>query len=275
MSNNHDYWNNRGQTFDKNNKLEALSSDKIFEISAWNVPWFRSASVIGINPSINIDWGNQQVVAPQGGQYTFPASATTFYISSTNTWDTANTFLLTLLDEDYNEVNITVTPNWQNAVAVSWGPYLRLNFAVNITWNASQGDIYISTSPTNTGGVPPAATILWEITFEDYGTTDSSAERLHNAVYTVPAWKTFFPYNIRAWLWKNKDAIIYIYIKPFGGVFIENIRYQLYEWNFENALYPLTPIAEKTDVEFRATTSNNATELTVNVSFVLVDNDKL
>lgn len=274
-SKNHDYWNNRGQKFDKDNRLKTISQDFLFNVSVWRVEGYRSMSVIWINPNLIQTWSLQQTVSPQGWQYTFPATDVSFYISSTSTADIANTFALTLLDSDYNEVNVLVTPNGRNAVLITWWTFLRLNACINASWTASQWDIYISTSSTNTNWVPPLNETLWRIIFEDYWTVDSSAERIHNSVYTVPAWKTLFTYNIRAWLGKNKDAVVYIYIRPFGWVFIENIRYQLYEGNFENALNPLTPIPEKTDIDFRATTANNATELTVNTSFILVDNDKL
>lgn len=250
-----------------------VNSDFLFDVSNWKVSWQEIWSIIWINPNINISGWDQQVVAQQWWQYNFPSIAVPFYISSTNISDTANTFLLTLLDWDYNEVKITVTPNGRNAVLISWWNYLRINSAQNISSNASQWSIYISTSPTNTLWVPPVSTVLWKIPFENYGNTDSNSERLHNWVFTIPAWKTWYAHKIRAWLWKNKDAVIFIYLTPFWWVPFLNIRYQLYEGNFENNLDPLIPIPEKTDIEFRATTENNATELTVNASYRLVDND--
>lgn len=267
------------QTFDSKSNLKVINTDFLFEVANWKVEWFSSMSLIWINPNLQISSWSQQTVSQQWGQYTFPVSAVELYISSTDTWDTTNTFILNLLDEDYNEVNVTVTPNWQSAVQVPNWPYFRFNWGTNITWNITQWDIYVSSSSSNSSWVPNANTVLWMIKFESYWSgwtnTDSSAERFHNSIYTVPAWKTLFTYNIRAWLGKNKDSIVFIYIRPFGWVFIENIRYQLFEWNFENALNPLTPIAEKTDIEFRATTSNNGTELTINASFILVDNNVL
>lgn len=259
----------------KDRYLNVLSQDFLFDVANWNVPWYKASAVIGTNTNISTSWGDQQNVSPQWWVYTFPASAVPFYISSSHIGDTANTFLLTLLDTDYNEVQISVTPNGQNAVVVPWGNYLRVNAWLNVTWNATQWDIYLSTSSSNTAWVPTANTILSKVNIDTFWTADVSAERFHNWVYTVPLWKTLFTYYIRAWLGKAKDVVIFLYIRPFWLNFIENIRYELFESAFENRLSPLVPIAEKTDIEFRATTADVKTELTMSASFILVDNTLL
>lgn len=274
-TNDRNYWKQRGQQFNNRSRLLTETQDFLFDVSNWKIDGYSIWSVIWINPNIDTTWWLQQTVSPQWGQYNFIETATNLYISSSENWDIANTFTLNLLDWDYNPQTIQVTPNWQTAVLIPWWTYLRINWWTNTSSTITTWDIYISTSATNTNWVPPSETIIWKIAFENYGATSSSAERLHNSVYTVPAWKTLYVYNIRAWIWKNKDAVAYLYLRPFNWVFIENIRYQLYEEVLENNLRPLVPIVEKTDLEFRATTTNNNTELTVNGSFILVDNDKI
>lgn len=251
------------------NNTNIVKKDFYFEVGSGQVKGYRGNFALGVNN--NLSSGLDQTIWKQGGLIALPDAATTFYISSTSVSDTANTFLLTLLDDEFNEVLIPVTPNGQTSVAVPGGTYSRLNKAFNITQNPgvpSVGDIYIATSNVTTGGIPDDAdTILGKIVVGD--------ENLMNAVYTTPKGCTSFTLTVRIWVGKGQAGTIKVFVIGDKAVPLNIAEFQATENTFENQFIVTAGIGEKTTVEIRGQAEAATIKCSADFAFIDVENELL
>lgn len=235
-----------------------------FDISKWTAAWHRRDSIVWINTDIPV-W-TTETIWNQWGLYSFPTSATNFYVSSSSTSDTSVTLLLEVLDINYKRSTVTVTLNWQTPVLVSWGQYFRLNKALNVSNNAAVWNIYISKTNSVTAWVPNTASdILWKIVIGN--------NIMHNSVYTVPLWETMFVQTISAYIWKGNDAKVFIYLKPENSTQFLNIEYNIFESVFQDVFPTPSIVSEKTDIEVRMKALTNNIDVSINSQFILVEND--
>ena len=99
-----------------------------------------------------------ETIWAQGGLYSYPPSATTMTVSSSDTNDTsagtgARTVLISGLDGDYNEISETITLNGQTPVTTT-NSFIRVNRAIVLTagsGGANAGIIYVGTGTVTTG----------------------------------------------------------------------------------------------------------------------------
>jgi hypothetical protein len=110
----------------------------------------RALYKFGYNPDVN---GEEETVWAQGGDFPYPTSAVTMFVSSTSANDAnggtgANSILIQGLDENYDEIEETVFLNGQTQVATQLA-YLRVYRAfVTLagTGGTSGGTIYVGSS---------------------------------------------------------------------------------------------------------------------------------
>ena len=238
-------------------------------ISKGHTKGHRTLYKFGYNPDVN---GDEETVWSQGGDFPYPTSAVTMFVSSTSANDAnggtgANSILLQGLDENYDEIEETVLLNGQTQVATQ-NSYLRVYRAfVTLagTGGTSGGIIYVGSSGA-TGGVP--------------NTTIYANLHLGNqtqiAAYTVPAGYTLYLDDINftaALSLANKTATCSFVSRTFGSNvfrtrFINVLQSNQLITKFE---YP-QPFTEKTDLECRVST--NTTNNAIGASFqgVLVKN---
>jgi hypothetical protein len=207
-----------------------------------------------------------------GDAYTFPASATTTTISSSNANDTsagtgAQTVLVEGVDASYTAVSQTASLNGQTGVTLT-NQYLRVNRITVLTagtGGTSAGSIYVGTG-TVTTGVP--AVIL--------NRTGSSSNESESAFYTVPAGYSAY---ITRWTMSSANSgptaniatRFVLRVRPFGGVFGYKAVYNLpgngiYECE---AAFPL-PLPEKTDIEVMALTTADSAYVSTQLQMVLI-----
>jgi len=223
----------------------------------------------GYNPDVN---GDEETVWAQGGNFFYPTSAVTMFVSSTSVNDTnggtgANSILIQGLDENYDEIEETVLLNGQTQVATQ-NSYLRVYRAfVTLagTGGTAGGIIYIGSSGA-TGGVPNT-TVYANLSF---------GNQTQIAAYTVPAGYTLYldDINFTAALSQASKLVTCVFVsRDFGSNvfrsrFINVLQSNQLITKFE---YP-QPFYEKTDLECRV--SSNTTNNAVAASFqgVLIKN---
>ena len=223
----------------------------------------------GYNPDVN---GDEETVWSQGGNFFYPTSAVTMFVSSTSVNDTnggtgANSILIQGLDENYDEIEETVLLNGQTQVATQ-NSYLRVYRAfVTLagTGGTAGGIIYIGSSGA-TGGVPNT-TVYANLSF---------GNQTQIAAYTVPAGYTLYldDINFTAALSQASKLVTCVFVsRDFGSNvfrsrFINVLQSNQLITKFE---YP-QPFYEKTDLECRV--SSNTTNNAVAASFqgVLIKN---
>ena len=120
-----------------------------------------------------------RAIWPRASTYTFPASASTMTLSSSNTGDTTQQVLISGLDSTYAVITEVLTLNGQTAVT-STKSYLRIN-DMTVVSGAPAGSIYFGTG-TVTTGVPANV----------YGFIAAGENKSAVGVYTVPAGNTLY-----------------------------------------------------------------------------------
>ena len=212
-----------------------------------------------------------ETIWQQGGLYSYPPSATTMTVSSSDTNDTSagtgsRTVQISGLDGSYNEVSETITMNGQTAVTTS-NSYLRVNRALILTagsGGANAGIVYVGTG-TVTSGVP--ANVYTTINGD--GTNQSL-----QAFWTVPANYNAYIHqtNISTGNSSNTPAVLktLLVARPHGGVFNTKEIIVLTDGNhLENYSFPIT-LTEKTDIEFRAQSSSASVNFDVSASMSIL-----
>lgn len=240
------------------------------QVARGQIAGHTSFCQFGINSGVN---QTLETVWVGGDAYTFPSSATTTTISSSNANDTsagtgARTVLVDGLNASYERVTETASLNGQTGVTLA-NQYLRVNKITILTAGSggtSAGSIFVGTG-TVTTGVP--AVVL--------NRTGSSSNESESGFYSVPAGYTAY---ITRWTMSssnntaNEATRFILRVRPLGGVFgykaVYNIQGNaIYECE---AAYPL-PLPEKSDLEVMALTTAGAAYVTTQLQMVLVAND--
>jgi len=239
-------------------------------ISRGHTLGYRTLYKFGYNPDVN---GDEETVWTQGGNYPWLDSAVTMFVSSTSVNDTsggsgANTILIQGLDEDYNEIEETITLNGQTQVATQLS-YLRVyrSFVTLAGSNeGTSGVIYIGSSGA-TGGVPNT-TVYASV---------SIGNQTQIAAYTVPAGYTLYvdEINFTAAVsqaqklvhckFNSRDYESNVFRTRFVQVIQSNQLIQSFK-------YPQR-FAEKTDLECRVSTDTSNTAIGASFQGVLIKNE--
>ena len=239
-------------------------------ISRGHTLGYRTLYKFGYNPDVN---GDEETVWEQGGDYPWLDSAVTMFVSSTSVNDTsggsgANTILIQGLDENYVEIEETVTLNGQTQVTTQLS-YLRI-YRAFVTLAGSSGTsggiIYVGSSGA-TGGVPNG-TVYANL---------SIGNQTQIAAYTVPAGHTLYldEINITAALnIANKRVNASFHTRDFGSnVFRTRFINVLQSSQLKQLFKYPQEFAEKTDVEVRVSTNTSNNPIAASFQGVLIKND--
>ena len=239
-------------------------------ISRGHTLGYRTLYKFGYNPDVN---GDEETVWEQGGNYPWLDSAVTMFVSSTSVNDTsggsgANTILIQGLDENYVEIEETVTLNGQTQVTTQLS-YLRI-YRAFVTLAGSSGTsggiIYVGSSGA-TGGVPNG-TVYANL---------SIGNQTQIAAYTVPAGHTLYldEINITAALnIANKRVNASFHTRDFGSnVFRTRFINVLQSSQLKQLFKYPQEFAEKTDVEVRVSTNTSNNPIAASFQGVLIKNE--
>ena len=239
-------------------------------ISRGHSQGYRTLYKFGYNPDVDTQeetvWGNS-------GDYVWLDSAVTMFVSSTSANDTgpgtgARTILIQGLDEDYNEIEETITLSGQTQVATQLS-YLRIyrSFVTLAGSNeGTSGVIYIGSSGA-TGGVPNT-TVYASI---------SIGNQTQIAAYTVPAGYTLYvdEINFTAAVSQAQKLVHCKFNSRTHGSNVFRTRFvQVLQSNqlIQSFKYP-QGFAEKTDLECRVSTDTSNTAIGASFQGVLIKNE--
>jgi len=231
---------------------------------------YRSLYKFGYNPDVDTTeetvWGN-------AGDYIWLDSAVTMFVSSTSANDSgtgigARTILIQGLDEDYNEIEETITLNGQTQVATQLS-YLRVyrSFVTLAGSNeGTSGVIYIGSSGS-TGGVPNSSVYA----------SISIGNQTQIAAYTVPAGHTLYidEINFTAAVSQAQKLVHCKFNSRDHGSNVFRTRFvQVIQSNqlIQSFKYP-QGFAEKTDLECRVSTDTTNTAIGASFQGVLIKNE--
>ena len=231
---------------------------------------YRSLYKFGYNPDVDTTeetvWGN-------AGDYIWLDSAVTMFVSSTSANDSgtgigARTILIQGLDEDYNEIEETITLNGQTQVATQLS-YLRVyrSFVTLAGSNeGTSGVIYIGSSGA-TGGVPNSSVYA----------SISIGNQTQIAAYTVPAGHTLYidEINFTAAVSQAQKLVHCKFNSRDHGSNVFRTRFvQVIQSNqlIQSFKYP-QEFAEKTDLECRVSTDTTNTAIGASFQGVLIKNE--
>lgn len=249
------------------------NNDYYLEVSRGNVPGVTPGFIVGIIPSLGST--NTETVWDVGGNYVYLTADTTLYASSSSASDTAVTVLVTGLDDNFIEISRVVTVAGQSQTALS-GDMFRVHAALVIGSTTPVGDIYIAETDTLTSGVPDTISKV-KAKIPLSGIAGDPAEFAsdnfsHSGFYTVPAGKTFHFIYLTASTAKNQDVVIGGRVRVDGGVWFNRSPTPIYQSAAVQEFQTRLPLAEKTDLEFRAIAGSSGSSLQFQLQFVLVDN---
>ena len=230
---------------------------------------YRALYKFGYNPDVN---GTEETVWSEGGNYVWLDNAVTVFVSSSSANDTdggtgANTITIQGLDEDYNEIEESITLNGQTQVATQLS-YLRVYRAfVTLAGSSgtSGGTIYLGSSGA-TAGVPNTV-------YANLGLGNQT----QIAAYTVPAGYTLYldDINFTAGISQAGKVATCSFVSRDQGSnvfrtrFINVLQSNQLITKFD---YP-QPFTEKTDLECRVRTDSSNNAIGASFQGVLIKND--
>jgi hypothetical protein len=230
---------------------------------------YRTLYKFGYNPDVD---GTEETVWAEGGNYVWLDNAVTVFASSSSANDTgggtgANTITIQGLDEDYNEIEESLTLNGQTQVVTQLS-YLRVYRAfVTLAGSSgtSGGTIYLGSSGAS-GGVPNTV-------YANLGLGNQT----QIAAYTVPAGYTLYldDINFTAGISQAGKVATCSFVSRDQGSnvfrtrFINVLQSNQLITKFE---YP-QPYTEKTDLECRVRTDSSNNAIGASFQGVLIKND--
>jgi len=197
--------------------------------------------------------GTSESIWSAGGLYPWASLATaqTLYAIST----AADTGDLTIygLDENYAPQEVTVTLTGTTAVNTGSTTFIRI---YRMRYNATNAGIITARVTSGTG------TVVAQI--------DAGVSQTLMAVYTIPAQTTGYLLNYTVGTGKGSDAHLSLFARELGGAFQIKNEMQSYESTTTREFPIPLKFPEKTDIDFRATTSNSNSDCIVNFDLILV-----
>lgn len=198
--------------------------------------------------------GTSESIWSAGGLYPWASLATaqTIYVISTDGADTG-TLEIQGLDENYALQTTTVTLTGLTAVDTGATTFLRI---FRMQYSGTNAGTITARVTSGTG------TVVAQI--------DPEVAQTLMAVYTIPAQTTGFMLAYTVGTGKGDDAHLKMFARELGGAFqIKNEMKSYQSTTTQDFQIPLR-FEEKTDIDFRATTSNANSDCIVNFDLVLV-----
>lgn len=198
---------------------------------------------------------SEETIWDSGGVYAYPSSAVAMTAtSSSGASDSGVKVTIQGVDTNYAEVSEEVTLN-ASGTATTTQTYLRVYRAFVSGGTASAGNITITNSSTT------------------YAYISSSDQQTLMALWTVPAGYTAYLHQIDVTAFtvqSNKIATVRMLTRAHDGVFRTQNKFDLAEGSFHQDITYPQPIAEKTDIEFRAVADSSNADLRVAATFDII-----
>jgi len=198
--------------------------------------------------------GTSESIWSAGGLYPWASLATaqTIYAISTEAADTG-TLEIQGLDENYALQTTTVTLTGLTALDTGATTFLRI---FRMQYTGSNAGTITARVTSGTG------TVVAQI--------DPEVAQTLMAVYTVPAQTTAFMLAYTVGTGKGDDAHLKMFARELGGAFQIKNEMKSYQSTITREFPIPLRFEEKTDIDFRATTSSANSDCIVNFDLVLV-----
>lgn len=254
----------QGNWIDQSSPL--LVANYNLELAKGNIPGHSQGNVFGRNldldpatPSLVWDYG------PTLAQEVYLTADTELFMSSTSASDTNVGVLIQGMTDDYvlkNEVHLHTEGQTQHSV----GNWFRIFNMMNVSGDAAAGDMYFAEADTMSGGEPTTPAKV-------HAYMEQGTGRTHKAQFTVPVDHTLYFTRMRHSVRRGEDAVFKYRLRVLGWPdFIEMTEFPTYQNSPFLPLDPPSPVQEKSDFDFTASTATNNTEATFNLAYILVDN---
>jgi hypothetical protein len=198
--------------------------------------------------------GTSESIWSAGGLYPWASLATaqTIYAISTEAADTG-TLEIQGLDENYALQTTTVTLTGLTAVDTGATTFLRI---FRMQYTGSNAGTITARVTSGTG------TVVAQI--------DPEVAQTLMAIYTVPAQTTAFMLAYTVGTGQGDDAHVKMFARELGGAFQIKNEMKSYQSTITREFPIPLRFEEKTDIDFRATTSSANSDCIVNFDLVLV-----
>lgn len=242
--------------------------DFFLSIASGNEPGFSVLRKFGNNPDIDVVSGFEDITecCPN---YTYPTSAATNYLSSSDAGDTQEITIVGL-DANWNEQTVTQNVNGQTKTEIGSGKtWIRVYQAYNSNGTDITGDVYIYEDDTVTDGIPD--------------TISKVKARINNgnnqslmALYTVPNGKTGYIFQLKGSISSKKDvkSVMKLFIREFGKVFRVQDIFGLQgtgDSSTDRDYLGYIKCPAKTDIKISADTNTNDTAISASFEIILID----
>ena len=221
------------------------------QVARGQIAWHKRLLKFGYNPLVN---EIEETVWENGGLYVYPSSAITLSVSSSvGATDSGVVLTTSGLDANYNEISETLVLS-ASGTATTTLQYLRIN------------RIFVAGSKALTGIV----------SFTNGGTTYASVNSDNQtlmSLWTVPAGYTAYVLQTDVTVLtetNNKFGTIRLVTRLPGGVFRTQDMFSAQNSDVTRTYSIPLPLAEKTDIEFRAVGSSSNSNLHVSATFEIV-----
>jgi len=241
-------------------------TDSRFQIQVGNVEGFELLVLPGENFDVLKDTFID--LTPTGGQQSFPTSAETWEIVSSNANDTAlgtgaRTVIIVSLDADYKLQSTVAILNGTTPVTLTGLHFRTRNATVltagSIPTNTNIGDLSIRVS----GGGTERMKI-------PKGIGDCKS-----LIYTVPVGKSSFVQQITLFCRKNEDCIFETLVTPLNGATVISSRLSTYQNSQIVRVAGKIALPQKTDVVVRVRSSTNSNTSLAFFTVLEVENNLL
>lgn len=244
---------------------EVMAMDFFMGMASGNVPGFKHIHKFWENPDVGAAW---ETIWGYGWIYQYLTAATKIKAASVSANDTAagtgaRTIKIYWLDANYNEIDETLSLNWQTPVETTQ-EFLRIHRTEVLTAGSGatqDGNIYVWVW-TFTAWVP-AQILSGSVVWNNQSLT---------WIYTIPAGYTGFVRFGKTSAPQGKSVDVKFFTRVLGGVFRVQHSLCLYQNNYDYPFLIPIPIPEKSDVETRALSSATGTKVTMAFDVILIKN---
>jgi hypothetical protein len=248
--------------------LASEVQDYFLSIAKGNVAGTSSINKFGANDDVSTSYED---IWDGGGTYVWPAAASLYNITSTDTDDVlggtgAHNVSIQGLDANYNLITETINLNGQTHVPTV-NQYLRV-FRMKVEYsgssNVNEGNIYLFKGTSSTGTPDDLTLVIAKI--------QSLQGQTLMSLYTIPAGKTGYMSNAYVTSAATKTTTFQLFARPLGKS--ENIKFNIdikdadvnHKWSV-----PLV-FTEKTDIWTQAKIDVGSTRVSSGFDIILVDN---
>lgn len=246
----------------RDGNLGVPSSDFLLAVSRGRVDGAKIVSKFAYNYAVGSSEPMQTIwdgSPANTGTYTYPLDGTsTVDCYSTDSSDTSVEITILGLDEDGYELSETVTLNGLTAVT-STHKFYRIFRAFNSGSEDLVGDVEIFKNGS-VAEVDQAAFI------------GSKSQQTLFGGYTIPKGKTGYSFGLHITTGKGKETRIGVFRRDFGGVFRMGDLIVCYQ-NSTGKTIPFIKIPELSDIEARAISDADNTNVSIRYDILLLDND--